>query len=375
MTTSPTLPADLSADHLWAAVLSRDAGFDGRLIYAVRSTGIYCRPSCPSRRPRRAQAVFFATPDDARRDGYRPCRRCAPDDADAEAALVRRVGDYIDGYIRDYDGLPAAAIGAAAGVGAARLRRVFRRETGLTPAQYARGRRLARFKSLLRDGADVTAAVYDAGYGSASRVYEGAAAQLGMTPASYRKGGAGAVIRYAVAPSALGGLLLAATDSGVCAVKLGDDAAALAAELYAEFPAASIIHIPFPDGRAEFGDATGNLCNWMNVLLEYLEGRRVDPDLPLDVRATVFQWRVWRRLRAIAPGETRSYRQLAAELGQPGASRAVGRACATNPVAPIIPCHRAVRTDGALAGYRWGLHRKEALLELERRGLAAGGSG
>lgn len=368
MTTSPTLPADLSADHLWAAVLSRDAGFDGRLIYAVRSTGIYCRPSCPSRRPRRAQAVFFATLDEARRDGYRACRRCAPDEVDAEAALVRRVGDYIDGYLRDYDALPAAAeIGAMAGVGAARLRRVFRRETGLTPAQYARGRRLARFKSLLRDGSDVTAAVYDAGYGSASRVYENAAAQLGMTPASYRKGGAGAVIRYAVAPSALGRLLLAATERGVCAVKLGDDADALVAELYAEFPAADIVHIPFPDGGGEFGDAPGNLRGWMDVLLAYLDGRRVDPDLPLDVRATVFQWRVWRRLRAIAPGETRSYRQLAAELGQPGASRAVGRACATNPVAPIIPCHRAVRTDGALAGYRWGLHRKEALLELERR--------
>ena len=369
MTLSPTLPADSSADNLWAAVLSRDAGFDGRLIYAVRSTGIYCRPSCPSRRPRRAQAVFFATPEDARREGYRACRRCLPDEVDGDAALVRRVGDYIDGYLADYDALPAAAeIGDAVGAGAARLRRVFRRETGLTPAQYARGRRLARFKARLRDGADVTSAAYAAGYGSASRVYESAAAQLGMTPASYRKGGAGAVIRYAVAPSALGGLLLAATKRGVCAVKLGDEAEALAAELYAEFPAATIIYIPYgdlPDGAS--GAAPGGLRDWMDALLEYLDGRRVDIELPLDVRATVFQWRVWRRLRAIAPGETRSYRQLAAELGQPGASRAVGRACATNPVAPIIPCHRAVRTDGALAGYRWGLHRKEALLALERR--------
>ena len=361
MTLSPTLPADISADHLWAAVLSRDAGFDGRLIYAVRSTGIYCRLSCPSRRPRRSQAVFFAVPEEARIAGYRPCRRCLPDEADADAALVRQVGDYIDAYIADYDALPAAAeIGDAVGAGVTRLRRLFRRETGLTPAQYARGRRLARFKARLRDGADVTAAAYDAGYGSSSRVYENAAAQLGMTPASYRKGGAGAVIRYAVAPSALGRLLLAATDRGVCAVKLGDDADALAAELYAEFPAADIVYFPY-------GDAPGGLRGWMDVLLEYLDGGRVDPDLPLDVRATVFQWRVWRRLQAIAPGETRSYRQLAAELGQPGASRAVGRACATNPVAPIIPCHRAVRSDGALAGYRWGLHRKAALLDLERR--------
>ena len=367
---SPTPPPDISADRLWAAVLSRDASFDGRLIYAVRSTGVYCRPSCPSRRPRRSQAVFFAAPEDARQNGYRPCRRCTPDDGDADAALARQVCDYIDGYINDCDALPpAATISDAAGVAVARLRRVFRRETGLTPAQYARARRLSRFKSRLRDGADVTSAAYDAGYGSSSRVYETATQQLGMTPASYRKGGAGAVIRYAVAPSALGSLLLAATNTGVCAVKLGDAADALVAELYAEFPAADIVHSPYGDA------APTNLRNWIDALMEYLDGGRLDLDLPLDVQATAFQWRVWRQLQAIAPGETRTYRQLAAELGQPNASRAVGRACATNPVAPIIPCHRALRTDGALAGYRWGLHRKEALLELERRGAADAGPG
>ena len=367
---SPTLSPELPADRLWAAVLSRDASFDGRLIYAVRSTGVYCRPSCPSRRPRRSQAVFFAAPDDARQSGYRPCLRCSPDDGDADAALARQVCDYIDGYINDGDALPpAAAISEAAGVAIARLRRVFRRKTGLTPTQYARARRLSRFKSHLRDGADVAAAAYDAGYGSPSRLYETATQQLGMTPASYRKGGAGAVIRYAVAPSPLGQLLLAATEAGICAVKLGDDAAALTAELYAEFPAADIVYFPYGDA------APDRLRNWIDALLEYLDGRRADIDLPLDVQATAFQWRVWRRLQAIAPGETRTYRQLAAELGQPQASRAIGRACATNPVAPIIPCHRALRTDGALAGYRWGLHRKEALLALERRGAADVGPG
>ena len=403
-TAQATAIASLPPQQLWNAVMSRDAAYDGKFIYAVRSTGVYCRPVCPSRRPRPSQAVFFAAPDDARRAGFRPCLRCRPDAPHADAELTRRACDYIDAYLAAHDALPPAPeIGAAAGASASRLRRIFRRETGLTPAQYARARRLDRFKSMLRDGADVTAATYNAGYGSPSRVYENAAGQLGMTPASYRKGGAGANIRYTVAPSALGRLLLAATNKGICAVKLGDTPETLIAELYAEFPAANITpHQP--------NNPPGNLDHWLTAIQEYLDGRRPnlsppqehppaprqpdpsqpqeypaprrpapslpqeypdtrrpDTSLPLDLQATAFQWRVWRRLQAIPPGETRTYRQLAGELGQPTASRAVGRACATNPVAPIIPCHRALRTDGNLAGYRWGLHRKQALLDLERR--------
>ena len=374
-TTQATAIAYLPPQQLWDAVMSRDAAYDGKFIYAVRSTGIYCRPVCPSRRPRPSQAVFFAAPDDARRAGFRPCLRCRPDAPHADAELTRRACDYIDAYLAAHDALPPAPeIGAAVGASTSRLRRIFRRETGLTPAQYARARRLDRFKSMLRDGADVTAATYNAGYGSPSRIYENAAGQLGMTPASYRKGGAGANIRYTVAPSALGRLLLAATNKGICAVKLGDTPETLIAELYAEFPAANITpHQPT--------NPPGNLDHWLTAIQEYLDGRRPnlsppleyqdarrpDPPLPLDLQATAFQWRVWRRLQAIPPGETRTYRQLADELGQPTASRAVGRACATNPVAPIIPCHRALRTDGNLAGYRWGLHRKQALLDLERR--------
>ena len=402
-TTQATAITSLQPQQLWAAVMSRDAAYDGKFIYAVRSTGIYCRPVCPSRRPRPSQAVFFAAPDDARRAGFRPCLRCRPDAPHADAELTRRACDYIDAYLAAHDALPPAPeIAAAAGASASRLRRIFRRETGLTPAQYARARRLDRFKSMLRDGADVTAATYNAGYGSPSRIYENAAGMLGMTPASYRKGGAGANIRYTVAPSALGRLLLAATNKGICAVKLGDTPETLIAELYAEFPAANITpHQP--------NNPPANLDHWLTAIQEYLDGRRPNlsppqepppaphpdpsqpqeyphaprpdpsppqeyPDtrqphtsLPLDLQATAFQWRVWRRLQAIPPGETRTYRQLAGELGQPTASRAVGRACATNPVAPIIPCHRALRTDGNLAGYRWGLHRKQALLDLERR--------
>ena len=446
MTTAPeTAITSLDPQQLWNAVMSRDAAYDGKFIYAVRSTGVYCRPVCPSRRPRPSQAVFFAAPDDARRAGFRPCLRCRPDTPNADADLTRRACDYIDAYLAAHDALPPAPeICAAIGIAPSRLRRAFRRATGLTPAQYARARRLDRFKSMLRDGADVTTATYDAGYGSPSRVYENATEQLGMTPASYRKGGAGANIRYTVAPSALGSLLLAATTKGICAVKLGDTPETLIAELYAEFPAANIIpHQP--------NNPPGNLDHWLTAIQEYLDGRRPNPSppqeppharrpdlslpqehpharqpdlsppqeppharrpnpslpqehpdarrpdtslpkehpdapqpnpsppqeyppaprpalsLPLDLQATAFQWRVWRRLQAIPPGETRTYRQLAGELGQPTASRAVGRACATNPVAPIIPCHRALRTDGNLAGYRWGLHRKQALLDLERR--------
>ena len=361
MTTSE--PARLDHQQLWAAVLSRDASFDGRFVYAVRSTGIYCRPTCPSRRPRQSQAVFFTMPEAARNAGYRPCRRCRPDSPGEAAELARRASGYIDDYIEAHDSLPLLAeVSEAMGVADSQLRRVFRQETGLTPAQYARARRLGRFKALLRNGESVASATFDAGYGSSSRLYERAVEQLGMTPASYRKGGAGAVIRYAVVDSALGGLLVAGTASGVCAVKLGDDAEALSAELSDEFPAAELRRVEPEDSCPE----SAGLLEWTGAVLEYLDGSRVVVDLPLDVIATVFQWRVWGQLQAIPAGETRTYQQLAEELRQPTASRAVGRACATNPVAPIIPCHRAVRKDGGLAGYRWGLHRKEALLEMER---------
>ena len=364
MTTLQSEPARLDSQQLWEAVLSRDASFDGRFVYAVRSTGVYCRPTCPSRRPRQSQALFFAAPEEARSAGYRACRRCRPDQPGGNAELIRRASKYIDDYIESHDSLPLSAeVSEAVSVAGAQLRRVFRQETGLTPAQYARARRLGRLKALLRDGESVASATFDAGYGSSSRLYENSSEQLGMTPASYRKGGAGAVIRYVVADSALGGLLAAGTVSGICAVKLGDDSEALIAELRDEFPSAEIRRVVPNDQAPE----SAGLREWVVAMLEYLDGRRTDIDLPLDVLATVFQWRVWRRLQAIPTGETRTYQQLAEELDKPAASRAVGRACATNPVAPIVPCHRAVRKDGGLAGYRWGLHRKEALLEMERR--------
>ena len=361
MTTIDSAPLD--HQQLWTAVLSRDASFDGRFVYAVRSTGIYCRPTCPSRRPRQSQALFFALPEDAWSAGYRPCRRCQPDQLGQIAELARSACKYIDDYIDSRESLPQLVeISEAMGVPETRLRRVFRQEIGLTPAQYARAQRLERFKALLRDGESVTSATFNAGYGSSSRIYESASEQLGMTPASYRKGGAGAVIRYIMADSALGGLLVAGTNSGVCAVKLGDEPEVLIAELREEFPAAEIRRVELDNSDSE----SAGLREWVGAILEYLDGRHTDIYLPLDVLATLFQWRVWRQLQSIPVGETRTYQQLAEDLQHPTASRAVGRACATNPVAPIVPCHRAVRKDGGLAGYRWGLHRKEALLEMER---------
>ncbi len=351
------------ARHMWEAVLTRDASFDGQFVYAVRSTGVYCRPSCPSRKPRQSQAVFFSKPEEALRGGYRACKRCRPDRPGEDAELVWRACEYIEGHIESHGALPSLAeIVKVSGVGTRTLRRAFKKETGLTPLQYARGQRLNRFKLMLRDRANVTDSLYEAGYSSSSRAYESAMEQLGMTPASYSKGGAGAVIRYVVTGSALGEVLVAGTASGVCAVKLGDDAETLTAELSDEFPAADIR----PTETGGHDSECDRLWDWASAVMEYIDGGRLDIDLPLDVRATIFQWKVWRKLQAIPAGETRTYQQLAEELGRPSASRAVGQACAANPVALIVPCHRAMRKDGGLGGYRWGLSRKEALVEMER---------
>ena len=357
------------AQHMWEAVLTRDASFDGQFVYAVRSTGVYCRPSCPSRKPRQSQAVFFSKPEEALREGYRACKRCRPDRPGEDAELVWRACEYIEGHIESHGALPSLAeIVKVSGVGTRTLRRTFKKETGLTPLQYARGQRLNRFKLMLRDRANVTDSLYEAGYSSSSRAYESAMEQLGMTPASYSKGGAGAVIRYVVTGSSLGEVLVAGTASGVCAVKLGDDAEMLTAELSDEFPAADIRPIETGGHDSE----CDRLLGWASAVAEYVDGDRLDIDLPVDVRATIFQWKVWRKLQAIPAGETRTYQQLAEELGRPTASRAVGQACAANPVALIVPCHRAVRKDGGLGGYRWGLSRKEALVEMERCGHSSG---
>ncbi len=351
-------------DRLWNGFLARDRSLDGVVICGVISTGIYCRPTCPARRPRRSQVVFFDSAAEARNAGLRACRRCHPDRPETDADLVRAACEFAARYLETHERAPRnPELAAAMGIGSGRLQRLFRETTGLTPAQYVRGLRVERFKSLAKGGANVSEAIYDSGFGSSSRLYENAVQQLGMTPATYRKGGAGAVIRYVTERSSMGWLLVGATAKGVCSVKMGDDATALVAELHREFSAATLI----PAGPGDGDHESQSLKSWLTSILGYLDGHDVDIDLPLDVKATAFQWRVWRQLQSIPAGERRSYQQMARALGNDSASRAVGRACATNPVAPIIPCHRAVRQDGALAGYRWGLHRKEALLEMEHR--------
>ncbi len=345
--------AALNPGECWRAVLARDARLDGRFVYAVRSTGIYCRPSCPSRRPRRAQAVFFAVPEAAEHDGFRPCQRCRPRQAarDPHAEVVGRICRHIDEHLDTP--LTLGVLAAETGLGPLRLQRAFRRLMGITPRQYADARRLGLLKKRLQEGNDVTTSLYEAGYGSSSRLYERSDAQLGMTPATYRRGGRGMCIGYTIVDCPLGRLLVAATERGISAVYLGDSDRELEATLRREY------------SNAEISRDTNGLSAWVRALLRHLEGREPHLDLPLDVQATAFQRRVWETLRAIPYGSTRSYSQIARALGRPTATRAVARACATNPVSVVVPCHRVVRQDGGLGGYRWGLKRKQSLLERE----------
>ena len=362
--------APAANEKRWQSVQTRDRGADGAFVYAVRSTGIYCRPSCASRKPRREQVEFFSLPAAAEQCGFRACLRCRPRLArlrDPRTAAVANVCREIEAQI-DADGAKTATgdasetpltlrtLSSRAGMSAHQLERAFRSVMGISPRQYADARRMRRLKSRLRKGDDVTTALYDAGFGSSSRLYERAPAQLGMTPATYRQGGAGMKIRYAIVGSPLGRLLVAATDRGISALYLGKEDGPLESSLRKEYP------------RAELQRDRNSLQGWVGKILEHLRGREPNLDLPTDVQATAFQRRVWEELRKIPYGTTRTYGQVARAIGKPKAIRAVARACATNPVSVVVPCHRVVRADGNLAGYRWGLERKQALLEQESAG-------
>ncbi len=346
-------------EQFWRAVQDRTRTADGAFVYAVRTTQIYCRPSCPSRKPLRSNVEFFSLPEAAEQAGYRACLRCRPRDlpaGDPAIERVRRACAVIETALeQDEDGAPALGdLAGRVGTSPFHLQRLFKRHLGISPREYADARRLDRVKRMLRRGDGVAGALYEAGYGSASRLYERSDAQLGMTPATYKKGGKGASIAYTIAASPLGRLLVGVTDRGVCAVSLGDNDAVLAEGLRAEYPAASIAR------------ADARLMPIVAAILAHLSGAEPALDLPLDLRATGFQWRVWQELRRIPRGETASYRAIATAIGQPKAVRAVANACANNRVAVVIPCHRAVRQDGALGGYRWGVERKEKLLAAER---------
>jgi len=352
--TQPTLnDAALTPDAMWQAVLADDATLDGVFVIAVRTTGIYCRPSCTARLPKRENIEFFPTNDDARAAGYRACKRCHPDDLqDAHAQLIAQVCRFIDAHSLD-ERITLERLSEEFHISPFHLHRTFKRVMGITPAAYVDTVRMTMFKQELKADSPVLDAVYAAGFSSNSLVYARTDEQLGMTPTVYREG-APVAIGYAVTPSALGWLLVAATERGICAVKLGDDAESLVAELRGEFSAARITV-----------DDHG-LHTALEVITCYLTGETPHLDLPLDLRATAFQRQVWEALCHIPYGETRTYAQVAAAIDQPNAARAVGSACGSNQTALIIPCHRVVRNDGAEGGYRWGVARKFQLLAMER---------
>jgi AraC family transcriptional regulator of adaptative response/methylated-DNA-[protein]-cysteine methyltransferase len=345
---------ETASDPRWAAVAARDATADGQFFYSVKSTGVYCRPSCAARQPRPENVAFHATAADAERAGFRPCKRCKPDQParnEQQAAQVAALCRFIE----NADETPTLGqLAGRAGLSSFHLHRIFKEVTGLTPKAYAAAHRDRRVReALARGGTTVTDAIYDAGYNSNGRFYERSNEVLGMTPTRFRAGGADTDIRFAIGECALGAILVAQSERGVCAIALGDDPDALARELQDRFPQARLI-----GGDPAFEQLVARVVG-------FVEAPGLGLDLPLDVRGTAFQQRVWQALREIPPGSTASYAEIAERIGSPKSVRAVAQACGANALAVAIPCHRVVRSDGALSGYRWGVERKSALLKRE----------
>lgn len=342
-------------DLRWKALASRDSAADGTFIYAVTSTGVYCRPSCPSRRPRADRVRFFDTTTEARQAGFRACKRCKPDTvglAQPGIEAVRLASAFLATHAGETVTLDQLA--RVTSMSAHHLQRRFKAIVGLSPREFQSAVRAGRLKTSLRDGRDVTTAIYEAGYGSPSRVYEAAPTGKGMSLSAYRRGGEGMRIGYTTISSPVGQVLVAATDEGVCSVKIGTSETALAAELRREYPAADVEPTLKPKNE------------WVKAIAKHLRGDAPSLDLPIDVRATAFQWKVWRELQRIPYGETREYAEVAKSIGKPKAVRAVATACAANPVALVVPCHRVVPKSGGTGQYRWGAERKAVLLKRER---------
>ncbi len=344
----------LTDDEKWRAVLARDGGSDGIFVFAVRSTKIYCRPSCPARRPSRDQVLFFSAPDEAEQSGFRPCQRCQPRDTKSSprAELVDLVCKYIQSNLDKK--LTLANLSTHAGISPYHLQRTFKRIVGISPRQYVEARRLEKTKRYLRNGETVNNAIYRAGFTSRSRLYEKIPNSFGVSPGAFRRGGQGLRIDYTIVDSPLGRFLVGATERGICAVCMGGSDAAVEAALSEDYPAADI-------HRNDDG-----LKKWVTAFMNYFKGQRFPSDLPVDVQATAFQWKVWKEIQSIPYGSTTTYGNIAEALGKPQAARAVAKACATNPVSILVPCHRVIGKDGGLHGYRWGMKRKNALLSLEQ---------
>ena len=375
LATATTKPAGIAeaADPQWQAVLARDGASDGKFVFAVSSTGVYCRPSCPAKRPRRENVTFFRQPQEAESSGYRECLRCRPKAASGNPRqeLIKSVCRYIEQHLDEP--VTLTQIGAEFRLSPFHLQRTFKSVLGITPKEYADSCRMRGFRQNLKAGHSVTRAMHQAGYNSTSRLYARTASELGMDPAKYRRGAIAALIRYTCADSPLGRLLIAATDKGICSVKFADSDEELEQGLKQEFPfavrrrddrelarlAQRVVRLISSDGASRNGGSR-NVVN---------RNKDIASTLPLDIQATAFQRRVWTYLQSIAFGETRSYSQVAKAIRRPTAVRAVARACATNPVAIAIPCHRVLRSNGELGGYRWGVERKRALIEMEAAGV------
>ncbi|HRD66183.1 MAG TPA: bifunctional DNA-binding transcriptional regulator/O6-methylguanine-DNA methyltransferase Ada [Candidatus Competibacter sp.] len=348
-----TDPAFETSDQRWEALLRRDPQSDGAFFYAVKTTGVYCRPTCAARLPNRCNVEFFQSWGDAERAGYRACRRCRPQ-RPSNSSPVSEAMARACRIIEEAEKPPSLKeLAAAAGCSPFHFQRLFKQTVGMTPKAYAMARRARRFEEGLREDRTVTQAMYEAGFESSSRCYEKAARHLGMTPSQYQKGGTGQRIRHAVVRCDLGWALVAATERGICAVEFDDDPERLRDRLATRFPA------------AEWEDADPGFAGWVERVLAALDRPAYGLGLPLDIRGTAFQRRVWQALQAIPAGSTATYAEVAQKIGKPSAARAVARACAANPVAVLVPCHRVVRGDGGLGGYRWDLRRKRALLERE----------
>jgi AraC family transcriptional regulator of adaptative response/methylated-DNA-[protein]-cysteine methyltransferase len=344
----------LNQDRCWAAVIAHDATQDGHFFYSVKTTGVYCRPGCASRQPRRENIAFYETIAAAEAAGFRACKRCRPNEGSPADRHIAAIGRAC-ALIRARDELPSLAeLADAAGISRFHFHRVFKQITGATPREWGKAHRLGRFADRLDAGEGVAEAAYGAGFGASSRAYEAAPNGLGMTPAARRRGGRGETIRYTVVSTWLGWAIVAATERGICMTALADSRAALESDLRRRFPSAELL------------PADAALSGWAERVVRYITRPGDALDLPLDIRGTAFQARVWRALQKIPPGKTATYSDIAAALGQPQSVRAVAQACASNKLAVVVPCHRVVRRDGDLAGYRWGVERKRALLDRER---------
>jgi len=349
------VPSFSSDADRWKAVELRDRRADGAFFYSVSTTGVYCRPSCGARLPRRENVRFHASCEDAERAGFRPCKRCRPDEAPLglrRALAVEKACRLIE-MAEETPSLGQLA--DSAGMSRYHFHRVFRAITGVTPKAYAAANRARRLREQLPRSATVTEAIYGAGFNSSGRFYATSSQALGMAPRRFRSGGAGESIRFAVGQCTLGSILVAATETGICAVQLGDDPDGLVRELQDRFP------------KARLNGAQADFERWVAKVVGLVEAPALGLDLPLDVRGTAFQQRVWEALRRIPAGSTATYAEIARRIGAPKSVRAVGRACASNAIAVAIPCHRVVRTDGSLSGYRWGVERKRALLARESK--------